>query len=154
MKRAVGSLLLVCLCVGFVYAGCGRVRTCHSRHHERHDHYEGGHYAYEVGTEYQSQAFAQMVAQELYKLQQQGQPAQQAEYERPPEGSLGELVTQHCSNCHSNAQRPLDVVSCEGRMKILQRVMRDMDDPKHMPKGIELSPEVLGNLVGEVIGIK
>lgn len=126
--------------------------------------YAGQGYAYQVGSELQIEAIAEMVASRvLARLGQQQQPAPSPSpaesLPQPAELPAQSLLQSKCGKCHdgTNPDRVQLVgveLSCEQRIEAIRRMLIEPGDPEHMPKGGQLTAEELGDLIGELSGAK
>lgn len=107
---------------------------------------------YQVGESVQEDALAERIAARvLAKLE--AQTAAQAT-------AATTLVQQHCSKCHSGgpeaAKGGIDLtgdLDCETRLHAIRMLLAN-DPARRMPKGKELDPQVLGDLIGELAGVE
>ena len=165
---AIVALTAFALCVGVAQAGGCRVRV---RSHEAQllvvPSYANQGFAYQVGSDLQLEAIAELVAAKvLARLgqQQPQQPAPQSPAESLPEpaeqpAAALSLLAQKCGKCHdgTNPDRVQLVgteLSCEQRIEAIRRLLIDPGQPNHMPKGGQLTAEELGDLIGELSGAK
>ena len=118
-------------------------------------------FAYQVGSDLQLEAIAELVAAKvLARLGQPQQPVPQIPAEPEPSeqpAAALSLLAQKCAKCHdgTNPDR-LQLVgvelSCEQRIEAIRRLLIDPGQPEHMPKGGQVTAEELGDLIGELSG--
>ncbi len=126
--------------------------------------YAGQGYAYQVGSELQLEAIAEMVAARVLARLGQQQPSQDSAQQpsaEVPSADLAplSLLAQKCGKCHdgTNPDRVQLVgaeLSCEQRIEAIRRMLIEPGNPEHMPKGGQLTAEELGDLIGELSGAK
>lgn len=161
-------LLAILACIPFLFPApaLAATRRCNAvvirGHHVQHQvvlQQFAQPYAYQVGAGIQQDALAERVASlVLQKLvtqqgsvQQQGGPAEQ------PVQPTKVSYLSSCVRCHNadNAKGGFDItgeLSCEERLEAVRRMLLPPGHPERMPKGVELTPDQLGNALGELTG--
>lgn len=111
-------------------------------------------YHYAVGGHLQEEAVAEKIAQKvLAKIQAAGVRAQ----EQPQ--PVNELLLTKCAKCHNGNDKKggLDITAeldCETKLEAIRRVVLDPSKEGHMPKNGALTPQEIGDLIGELSGVK